>query len=217
MALTRRRFIALVLSSLGGVFAWGCGSDGPSSPPEGAAGPGGEATAAAGALLQPTPACGDDEEPTPSQTEGPYFTPNSPERASLLEAGISGERLLVEGYVLSTDCRRLAGALLDFWQADAAGQYDNVGYGLRGHQFTDASGRYRLETVLPGLYPGRTRHIHVKAQAKGGRVLTTQLYFPSDAARNAQDGIFDARLLLQDFGDDDAGGKRGHFDFVLSV
>src|ERR671923_286173 len=71
-----------------------------------------------------------------------------------------------------------------------------AGFPLRGHQFTDDAGRYRLETVVPGLYPGRTRHIHVKVQAPNQPVLTTQLYFPGEA-RNAADGIFNQALLMQ--------------------
>ena len=62
------------------------------------------------------------------------------------------------------------------------GNYDNVGFRLRGHQFTDAEGRYPLQTIVPGLYPGRTRHIHVKVQAPNGPILTTQLYFPNERA-----------------------------------
>ena len=109
----------------------------------------------------------------------------------------------------------MAHALLDFWQADAGGVYDNAGYRLRGHQFTDARGRYRLETVVPGLYPGRTRHIHVKVQAPRKPMLTTQLYFPSEP-RNASDSIFDASLLLH--GWKKVGARRvGGFDFVLDV
>jgi protocatechuate 3,4-dioxygenase beta subunit len=167
------------------------------------------ATTAAGAL-PPTPACDDGDDPTPEQTEGPYFTPDSPERASLLEAGMAGDRLTLAGTVLATDCRPVRRALLDFWQADAGGQYDNQGYRLRGHQFTDAEGRFRLETIVPGLYPGRTRHIHVKVQAPDRPVLTTQLYFPGEAA-NDSDGIFRQELLL------DVAGGRASFTFVLEV
>jgi protocatechuate 3,4-dioxygenase beta subunit len=170
----------------------------------------GPATTAAGAL-PPTPACDDGDDPTPAQTEGPYFTPNSPERASLLEAGLGGDRLTVAGTVLATDCRPLPRALLDFWQADADGQYDNQGYRLRGHQFTGADGRFTLETVMPGRYPGRTRHIHVKAQAPDGPVLTTQLYFPGEAA-NASDGIFREELLLTM-----DGTRQASFTFVLEA
>jgi protocatechuate 3,4-dioxygenase beta subunit len=103
---------------------------------------------------------------------------------------------------------------VDFWQTDANGAYDNAGYRMRGHQFTDEAGRYTLETVIPGLYPGRTRHIHVKVQAPNQPALTTQLYFP-DEARNASDGIFRPALLLAM--EDAEDGKRATFDFVLNV
>jgi protocatechuate 3,4-dioxygenase beta subunit len=161
--------------------------------------------------LTPTPACGGPA--TPTQTEGPYFKPSSPERVSLLEPEMRGRRLIVTGAVLSTDCKPLPGALLDFWQADAGGRYDNAGFRLRGHQLTDAEGRYRLETILPGVYPGRTRHIHVKVQAPNGRPLTTQLYFPGEAG-NARDGIFDPALLVALA--DAADSATARFDFVLA-
>lgn len=165
--------------------------------------------------LPPTPACGDDDDDlTIAQTEGPYYTPNTPERTSLLEPGITGTRLLVTGYVLSTGCTPVARALVDFWHCDDAGVYDNVGYKLRGHQFTDDAGRYSLETILPGVYPGRTRHIHVKVQAPNQPVLTTQLYFPGEPA-NARDGIYNPALemVLEQSGD----GQLGTFNFVLPV
>jgi hypothetical protein len=59
-----------------------------------------------------------DDEPTPAQTEGPYFTSNSPERASLVENGMAGTRLTITGRVLSTACQPITRAKLDFWQAD---------------------------------------------------------------------------------------------------
>jgi protocatechuate 3,4-dioxygenase beta subunit len=169
-----------------------------------------------GTALTPTPQCGDDDDdPTPAQTEGPFFTPRSPERRSLLATGLNGTRLTVTGLVVTRSCRPVAGALVDFWQADDGGEYDNKGYRLRGHQFTDAQGRYRLDTIVPGLYPGRTRHIHVKVQAPSKPILTTQLYFPHEP-QNASDGIFDPSLLLR--GWRKTGARRvGTFDFVLDV
>ena len=125
-----------------------------------------------------------------------------------------GTRLVVTGYVLTTACRPIAGALLDFWQCDHAGAYDNAGYRLRGHQFTDAEGRYRLETIVPGLYPGRTRHIHVKVQAPNRPVLTTQLYFPGEPG-NARDGIFRPELAMAV--QDTADGKAAAFNYVLNI
>lgn len=142
----------------------------------------------------PTPTC--NGALTPAQTEGPYYKAGSPERNSLVEANMPGERLIVAGYVLKKDCQPIPGAWLDFWQADANGAYDNQGYTLRGHQLTDAQGRYFLETVFPGEYPGRTQHIHVKVRPPGGSTLTTQLYFP-DEPGNAADGIFDPLLVVE--------------------
>lgn len=164
--------------------------------------------------LDPTPACDDgDDDPTPAQTEGPYFKSSSPQRTSLVEPGIAGTLLTLTGRVLSTSCQPINAAKLDFWQADNAGTYDNSGYTLRGHQFTATDGTFSLRTIVPGLYPGRTRHIHVKVQSPNGPVLTTQLYFPGEA-RNATDGIFSSALLMnvQDASD----GRAATFDFVLA-
>ena len=172
------------------------------------------AEAPASELLAATPECADDDDVTPAQTEGPYFTPNSPQRASLIESGMRGTRLVVTGRVLSTACQPVARALIDWWQADDGGAYDNRGYRLRGHQFTDAQGGYRLETIVPGLYPGRTRHIHVKVQAPNQRVLTTQIYFPGEPG-NQRDGIYSRELELELR--EDANGKVGLFDFVLRL
>ena len=151
---------------------------------------------------------------TPSVTEGPFYKSGSPQRASLLEPGMAGTKLVITGQVFSKSCAPVAGAWLDFWQADARGAYDNAGYRLRGHQFADSAGRYTLETVLPGEYPGRTPHIHVKVMAANRPALTTQLYF-STSTRNQSDMLFRQELLLQIR--DTATGKAGMFNFVLDV
>jgi len=161
-----------------------------------------------------TPECGDDDEPTPSETAGPFFKPRSPLRASLLEKGMPGTPIVVQGRVFSRGCKPLANVLLDFWHADDSGEYDNQGFRCRGHQFTDAAGRYTLETVVPGLYPGRTRHIHVRVQAAKGRVLTTQLYFPGEP-RNQDDGLFRPELLMAV--KDEGHAKQARFHFLLDA
>ncbi len=164
--------------------------------------------------LAPTPACHDGDQPTPRQTAGPYFKPRSPERASLIEPGMSGRVIELSGFVLTRACKPVARALIDFWQADASGEYDNRGFRLRGHQFTDAEGRYRLRTIVPAPYPGRTPHIHVKLQAPGGGALITQLYFP-DQLGNRGDGLFRPELVLRVA---PAGeGLDGRFNFVLDM
>jgi protocatechuate 3,4-dioxygenase beta subunit len=164
--------------------------------------------------LQATPACGDSAEVTPPQTPGPFYKPRSPERKSLLEPGIQGTRIVLEGLVRSTKCAPIERALVDFWQADASGAYDNAGYRLRGHQFTDSWGRYRFETIVPGLYPGRTRHFHVRVQAPNHPVLTTQLYFPGEP-ENRRDSIFNQKLVMAI--SDSAAVKAGNFNFVLNI
>jgi protocatechuate 3,4-dioxygenase beta subunit len=127
-----------------------------------------------------TPACGPQAALTPRQTEGPFYTPDTPQRSSLVEPGSKAERLVLTGRVVTQQCRPVAKALLDFWHCDENGEYDNAGFRYRGHLFADAEGRFSLETIFPAIYPGRARHIHVKVQAPGRRILTTQLYFPGD-------------------------------------
>ncbi|MFJ6016932.1 carbohydrate-binding protein [Streptomyces sp. NPDC092952] len=167
-----------------------------------------------GKPLAPTPNCDDGDGPTHDQIEGPYFKPNSPLRTSLITDSTPGVRLTVSGYVFGRACRPISGVLLDFWQADTNGAYDMSGFAFRGHQFTDQSGAYSLTTIVPGLYPGRTRHIHVKVQAPGSSILTTQLYFPGEP-RNNTDMLYDPALLMNVR---DAGsGQQGTFDFVLNI
>jgi protocatechuate 3,4-dioxygenase beta subunit len=158
------------------------------------------------AALAATPPCGN--EATPPQTEGPFFKPDSPRRNSLIDPEMRGERLSITGRVLTTSCQPVGGALIDFWHCDASGHYDNRGYRFRGHQFSDAQGGFSLETLVPGVYPGRTRHIHVILQAPNQRALTTQLYFPGEVL-NERDWIFNPVLLME------VSGESARFDFVL--
>lgn len=150
---------------------------------------------------------------TLAETEGPYYKTNSPETTLLYQDGMQGTLLTITGQVLDQTGQPVANALLDFWQANASGAYDNSGYNLRGHQYTDANGYYTVTTVVPGLYPGRTRHIHVKVQAPASSVLTTQLYFPGEAS-NARDNIYDPSLLLN-ITDNTDGTQAATFNFVV--
>lgn len=146
--------------------------------------------------------------PMPAQTEGPYYTRGTPQKANF-RADARGEPIALDGQVLDAQCRPLPGAWLDFWHADADGAYDDSGFRLRGHQFADATGRYRLETILPALYPGRARHIHVKLRAHGSaRIFTTQVYFPGDSG-NARDRLVRPELIAQ------RSGAMYRLDFVL--
>ena len=185
------------------------------APPEGEFGEG-DATlptrtptpvAASAGAPQPPPVCNGSL--TPATVESATYLPNTPERALLFEAGMSGQRLTLTGYVLGPDCAPIPGAWLDFWQADAGGVYDS-GFRLRGHQFTDADGRYRLETLVPGPADGRPPVINVRVLAPGGSLLSTQIFFP-DRPENAADSLYRPELLLTLIDD-----QTATFDFVVS-
>jgi protocatechuate 3,4-dioxygenase beta subunit len=146
-------------------------------------------------------------QPTPRDMEGPFYKAGAPMRASIVEPGSKGERLALSGRVLAGDCKPVPGALLDFWQADENGDYDNAGFRYRGKVAADAGGHYRVETILPPPYMGRPRHIHVKLQRPGGRVLTTQLYFPGESR-----GADPALVVTMERG---KAGLAARYDFVL--
>jgi protocatechuate 3,4-dioxygenase beta subunit len=124
-----------------------------------------------------------------------------------MEPGMSGVRLIVAGYVYTTDCQPVPGAQIEFWQAGPDGQYDLQGYRFRGHLFTDENGFYRLETLLPAVYEGRPRHIHVKVLPQNAPGLTTQLYFPDDSPLPA---------LTVDY-NETAGEAQAMFNFVVAA
>jgi catechol 1,2-dioxygenase len=160
------------------------------------------------ATVSASPAC----HATAPNIEGPFYKPGAPERARIVSGG---GMLVVEGRVLDHRCQPLAHALVDVWQADPSGAYDNHGFGLRGRLRSDAEGRYRLETVRPGHYLNgdryRPAHIHVKLSASGMRPLTTQLYFPGDP-HNAGDPFIDRSLIMRLH--DEA---LAEFDFVMAA
>jgi protocatechuate 3,4-dioxygenase beta subunit len=151
---------------------------------------------------------------TTSNIEGPFFLPDSPERTDI-RLSLSGPRLRLRGKVMGPDCEPIAGALVDFWQADEDGAYDVTGDTFRGHQTTDRDGNYVLESIIPGRYLNgaqyRPAHIHVKVGARGG-VLTTQLYFPDDPF-NDIDPFIDFSLIVNVVQAGEV--TEASFDFVL--
>jgi protocatechuate 3,4-dioxygenase beta subunit len=174
---------------------------------------GGLSLASGSALAQElpaTPQCSG--KATRAQTEGPFFKPQSPDRADLVEAGAQARVVELGGYVLTRACNPMARAVVDLWHADEKGAYDNSGFRYRGHVYTDPQGRYRFRTIVPAFYSGRTRHYHVKVAAGGKLLLTTQLYFP-DEPGNRRDGLFRPELLMRVA----AAGKdmTARFDFVV--
>ncbi|MFA5309825.1 MAG: hypothetical protein WC370_10140 [Dehalococcoidales bacterium] len=152
---------------------------------------------------------------TAAVEEGPYYKEGSPERQAIAAPGTPGTKLVLAGRVLDRRGRPVAHAWLDFWHADGHGRYDNAGFNLRGHQFTDKEGRYRLETVRPHEYLFRAPHVHVKVRAsEKAPIITTQLFFPRES-RNVTDPIFE-KLTVVDV-KDMAEGQTAAFDFVVET
>jgi protocatechuate 3,4-dioxygenase beta subunit len=180
-----------------------------------------EAIAAQVTQLSPTPACDNDHDhPTHSYEEGPFYAPDTPLKTDFRLPGRGGRDLLLRGRVVDTRCVPIANAVLDFWQVNDRGLYDNRTYNYRGHQFTQADGSFELKTVVPvpyyfaGLW--RAAHIHVKVQGPRTRLLTTQLFFNNDPAGNARDFHFDPSLLAEIQTAKDGSGETT-YNFVLET
>jgi protocatechuate 3,4-dioxygenase beta subunit len=160
------------------------------------------------------PPCNIDEKPTPAAPAGPDYKPNAPQRSSLLEAGVAGVRLTVTGTLSGLTCGPIKGARLEFWQADAKGSYDAAGFRLRGQQLTDANGRYRLVTIVPGATLKGAPTIHVKAQPPGKAAFTTQIFFANQPA-NKTDARYRSELAAAMT--DANGTKLATFNIVLNI
>ncbi|WP_242894852.1 protocatechuate 3,4-dioxygenase subunit beta [Actinomadura litoris] len=109
-----------------------------------------------------------------------------------------GERIIVTGRVLDGAGRPVPGALVEVWQANAAGRYAHLGdqhpapldpnFTGAGRCLTGADGRYRFVTIKPGAYPWRNHpnawrpaHIHFSVFGTAfTQRLVTQMYFPGD-------------------------------------
>jgi protocatechuate 3,4-dioxygenase beta subunit len=109
-----------------------------------------------------------------------------------------GERIVVSGRVVDEDGRPVRGALLEIWQANAAGRYAHEvdqqpapldpSFTGAGRTLTDDEGRYRFVTIKPGAYPWknhpnawRPAHIHFSLFGRAfAQRLVTQMYFPGD-------------------------------------
>jgi protocatechuate 3,4-dioxygenase beta subunit len=109
-----------------------------------------------------------------------------------------GQRIIVAGRVLDEGGRPVPDALVEIWQANAAGRYRHAkdehpapldpNFTGAGRAITDADGRYRFTTIKPGAYPWRNHHnawrpahIHFSLFGRNFRTrLVTQMYFPDD-------------------------------------
>jgi protocatechuate 3,4-dioxygenase beta subunit len=120
-----------------------------------------------------------------------------------------GERIVVSGQLLDSDGRPIRGALVEVWQANAAGRYQHrndvhpapldPNFTGCGRTLTDDDGHYRFTTIKPGAYPWqnhpnawRPAHIHFSVFGRAfTQRLVTQMYFPGDPLFGA-DPIFNS-------------------------
>jgi protocatechuate 3,4-dioxygenase beta subunit len=163
-------------------------------------------------FLVAAPPCKDDL--TPAVPAGREFRAGAPVRASLIEAGASGTRMTLSGFVTGLACGRISSARIDFWHADAAGALDMTGFKFRGAVTTDAEGKYKIDTIVPGAAAGRARRIGARVRPPGKPAFTTYLFFPDDAAA-AKDAAYKPLLVLKQTG---VGNPRTYtFDFLLDL
>jgi protocatechuate 3,4-dioxygenase alpha subunit len=177
--------------------------------------------------------------PTPSQTVGPFFHLGlaHPEWADLTADDSAGERIRIEGRVIDGDGAPVPDALIEVWQANAAGRYNHPDdrqtdkpldprFRGFGRVATDAEGRFRVVTIKPGPVPGRGNalqapHVNVALFARGLlKHLYTRIYFADEAA-NAGDPLLSsiedeaARRSLLARREPGAGPALYRFDIVL--
>lgn len=116
---------------------------------------------------------------------GPFYQPNAPITDNLIKKQYKGTPVVVKGIVCKPDCKTpLLDAMVEVWQCDSDGEYDNKAFDLRGRQYTDEEGRYSFQTILPGKYLNgrlyRPAHIHFRVTAPGYKELISQIYFAGD-------------------------------------
>jgi protocatechuate 3,4-dioxygenase beta subunit len=150
---------------------------------------------------------------TKSDMLGPFYKENAPFKQRLGE-GIEGERLIITGKVMDMRCQPLKGAILDIWQANSTGEYDNKGFTLRGKVKTNNDGIYIIDTIIPKEYGQgditRPGHIHLKVGVPNQPTLTTQLYFEGDPYLTDRE---DKSLVMNTT--EANGTKKAKFDFVI--
>ena len=150
---------------------------------------------------------------TESDMLGPFYKEGAPFKQRLGE-GVEGERLIITGKVIDMRCQPVRDAILDVWQANSTGEYDNEGFTLRGKVKTNNDGIYLIDTIIPKEYSAgdisRPGHIHLKVGAPNQPTLTTQLYFEGDPYLTD----FEDKSLVMKVTEEN-GAKKANFDFVI--
>jgi protocatechuate 3,4-dioxygenase alpha subunit len=115
--------------------------------------------------------------PTAEVTLGPFFPPEFAQGADDLAPG-AADAIEITGRVTELDGKPLDNVVLEIWQADPSGRFDNPAFPGWGRAATDASGEYRFRTLRPGAIPGRAPHINFLILYSGlMRQLLTVMFF----------------------------------------
>lgn len=163
-------------------------------------------------------------QPTATTTLGPAYRRLAPDRALLRQPGDSGLPLKIAGRVFSQSGAALHDAVIEYWQADAAGEYDMEGDRYRATLKSGAQARYAIDTMMPTHYPGRVcQHSHYLVRAPGHKPLITQLYFATDPVfegdpdrNHGRDPLITSRELVRPVQlAPEPGSVAAHVDFDL--
>jgi catechol 1,2-dioxygenase len=164
--------------------------------------------------------------PTKDDILGPYYRPGAPKKTTLRDPKTKGTPLLMSGNIKDEEGEPIMGALIEIWQADDDGEYDNdpkhkpEEFRFRASLDAGKKGEYAYDTIVPAAYEigpkmYRPKHIHYKLTAPGFRTLITQVYFKSEVPQ----GDWGHPSLVIDLKDERVKGEKvrvGVFDLVLA-
>ncbi len=161
--------------------------------------------------------------------QGPFYTANAPtiQNNQLADLNEVGTRIIISGRVYNLQCSEvIPNTEIDVWHANDEGEYDNLGYNLRGRTTTNSQGFYIFKSIKPGFYLNgsifRPSHIHFRITPPGFSTLITQLYFegdpyiPTDAAASVTSGSFDATNRIIPLTLNTNGDLEGTWDIIIN-
>lgn len=187
---------------------------------------------------KPKPAAGGGQRPanwaaTEDNILGPFHRRGAPFRGKVTPPLEPGTVLVISGRVWGLDTRKpLPSAVLDIWQANRNGRYDNDDPKIppaanvfvnRARLITDDQGYYEYESIHPGPYridrtTWRPAHIHYWIRATGYADLVTQLYFRGDEHQKGDAWIKDSLIIpLRENKTANGAYKTGTFDIILTA